>query len=260
MENLSFVEAVERLAERYHVPLEYEDGGRPDTTGRDKEKRLFALLDKAAVFYERYLWEAAAAAPARAYLEERGLRAEVCARRSGSGLPPDEWRGLQRRAAKEGFSDAELDAAGLLVRQPGKTYDRFRGRLMFPLVDHRGRVVGFGGRTLSDENPKYLNSPEGPSTRRASLLYGLYQGRRASWRATSSWSWRATRTSWRWPRPASSNVVASMGTSLTDGQIGLMMRFTSNVTFMFDADRAGRRGHAALGRARCAGMVFVPEW
>ena len=95
------------------------------------------------------------------------------------GLSPDEWRGLHRRATKEGFTDRELEDAGLLVRQTGKTYDRFRGRLMFPLVDHRGRVVGFGGRTLKDETPKYLNSPEGPLYQKGHLLYGLYQARRA---------------------------------------------------------------------------------
>jgi DNA primase len=87
-------------------------------------------------------------------------------------LAPDEWRGLHRRATKEGFSDRELEEAGLLVRQTGKTYDRFRGRLMFPLVDHRGRVVGFGGRTLKDENPKYLNSRRVLSTRKATSCTG----------------------------------------------------------------------------------------
>lgn len=263
VENLSFVEAVESLAERYHVTLEYEDGGRPDTTGRDKEKRLFALLDKAAVFYERYLWEAAAAAAARAYLEERGLHADV-AREFRVGLAPHGWRGLQRRAAKEGFTDAELDAAGLLVRQPGKAYDRFRGRLMFPLVDHRGRVVGFGGRTLSDETPKYVNSPEGSLYQKGRLLYGLYQGRKSIVAEDELLVVEGYTDVLALAQAGVRNVVASMGTSLTDGQIALMKRFTQHVTFMFDGDRAGveailRSGELVRAQGLRPRVVTLPE-
>jgi DNA primase len=263
MENLSFTEAIEQLAERYGIKLEYEETGGPDTGKRDRDARLLQLLDKAATFYQRYLWESESGQGAREYLEKRGLAPEVCGT-FRVGLSPDEWRGLHRRATKEGFSDRELEEAGLLVRQTGKTYDRFRGRLMFPLVDHRGRVVGFGGRTLKDENPKYLNSPEGPLYQKSHLLYGLYQARRAIAEADEVVVVEGYTDVLGMAQAGVKNVVASMGTSLTDGQIGLMMRFTSNITFMFDADRAGteamlRSGELARGHALRPRVAVLPS-
>ncbi|HEY5528602.1 MAG TPA: DNA primase, partial [Thermoleophilia bacterium] len=238
MENLSFSEAVEQLGERFGVTLEFEEGGKVDSGRRDRDARLLLALEKAATFYQRFLWETESGGPAREYLEARGLRREVCDT-FRVGLAPDEWRGLHRRAVKEGFTDRELDEAGLLVCQSGKTYDRFRGRLMFPLIDHRGRVAGFGGRTLKDESPKYLNSPEGPVYRKGQLLYGLFQARRAVADADEVVVVEGYTDVLGLSQAGLSNVVASMGTALTEAQIGLMMRFTNNITFMFDADPAG---------------------
>lgn len=238
MENLTFTEAVEQLAERFGVPIEYERDGTADPGKKDREGRLLEVLEKAATFYQRYLWETQVGQAAREYLAARGLERKVCDH-FRVGLSPDEWRGLHRRAAKEGFSDRELDDAGLLIRQAGKMYDRFRGRLMFPLVDHRGRVVGFGGRTLKDESPKYLNSAEGPVYRKGQLLYGLYQARRAIADSDEVIVVEGYTDVLGLVQAGVANVVASMGTALTDAQIGLMTRFTSNITFMFDADRAG---------------------
>jgi DNA primase len=262
MENLSFAEVIEQLGERYGVPVEYEEGAGLDPGRKDRDARLLQLVDKAAMFYQRYLWESQSGQAAREYLERRGLGREVCGV-FRVGLSPDEWRGLHRRAAKEGFSDRELEDAGLLVRQAGKTYDRFRGRLMFPLVDHRGRVVGFGGRTLKDENPKYLNSPEGPLYQKGHLLYGLFQARRAIANADEVVVVEGYTDVLGLAQAGCDNVVASMGTSLTDAQIGLMMRFTSNVTFMFDADRAGtdamlRSGELARGHSLRPRVAVLP--
>ena len=262
MENLSFTEVIEQLSDRYGIALEYEDAGGPDTGRRDREARLFQLLDKAAKFFELLLWESPSGQGARDYLEKRGLGREVCDV-FRVGLSPDAWRGLHQRATQQGFSERELEEAGLLVRQTGKTYDRFRGRLMFPLVDHRGRVVGFGGRTLKDENPKYLNSPEGPLYQKGHLLYGLYQARRAIADADEVVVVEGYTDVLGLAQGGVKNVVASMGTSLTDGQIGLMMRFTSNVTFMFDADRAGteamlRSGELARGHSLRPRVAVLP--
>jgi DNA primase len=238
MENLSFSEAVEQLGERFGVTLEFEEGAKADSGRRDRDTRLLLALEKAATFYQRYLWETEGGRTARDYLETRGLGREVCDR-FRVGLSPDEWRGLHRRAVKEGFTDRELEEAGLLISQSGKTYDRFRGRLMFPLVDHRGRVVGFGGRTLKDESPKYLNSPEGPVYQKGHLLYGLFQARRAIAEADEVAVVEGYTDILGLSQVGLANAVASMGTALTDAQIGLMTRFTNNVTFMFDADPAG---------------------
>lgn len=251
VENLSFSEAIEQLAERFGVQVEYEDGARPDPERKDREARLLLVLEKTAMFYQRYLWESNAGHAAREYLERRGLGREICLV-FRVGYSPPEWRGLHSRAAKEGFTDRELEDAGLLVRQTGKTYDRFRGRLMFPLVDHRGRVVGFGGRTLTNETPKYVNSPEGPLYQKGHLLYGLYQARKAIADADEVVVVEGYTDVIALAQVGAGNAVASMGTALTDAQLALMMRFTSNVTFMFDADRAGteamlRSGELARG-------------
>lgn len=262
VENLSFAEAIEQLGERFGVQVEYEDGAGPDPQRRDREARLLLLLEKAAMFYQRFLWESNSGRMAREYLEKRGLEREICTA-FRVGFSPPEWRGLHGRAAKEGFTDRELEEAGLLVRQTGKTYDRFRGRLMFPLVDHRGRVVGFGGRTLTDETPKYVNSPEGPLYQKGHLLYGLYQARKAIADADEVVVVEGYTDVLALAQAGVGNVVASMGTALTDAQIGLMMRFTGNVTFMFDADRAGteamlRSGELARGRGLHPMIALLP--
>ena len=262
IENLSFSEAIEQLGERFGVPIEYEDGAGPDPERKDREARLLLALEKAAMFYQRFLWESTPGRAAREYLEKRGLAREICLA-FRVGYSPPEWRGLYSRAAKEGFTDRELEEAGLLVRQTGKTYDRFRGRLMFPLVDHRGRVLGFGGRTLTDETPKYVNSPEGPLYQKGRLLYGLYQARKAIADADEVIVVEGYTDVLAMVQARVGNAVASMGTALTDAQIGLMMRFTGNVTFMFDADRAGteamlRSGELARGHALRPMMAVLP--
>jgi DNA primase len=262
VENLSFAEAVEQLGERFGVPVEFEEGGGGDPARKDKEARLLLVLEKAAAFYERFLWETESGRIAREYLEARGLREEVC-KAFRVGFSPDEWRGIHRRAGKEGFTEREMEEAGLLIRQPGKVYDRFRGRLMFPLIDHRGRVLGFGGRTLKDETPKYLNSPEGPLYQKGRLLYGLYQARRAIADRDEVVVVEGYTDVLGLVQAGVVNVVASMGTALTDAQVGLMMRFTTNITFMFDADRAGteamlRSGELARKRGLRPMMAVLP--
>ena len=199
--------------------------------------------------------------PARTSKDE-AWRAEIC-REYRVGLAPEDWRGLHRRAAKEGFTDREMEEAGLLVRRPERVYDRFRGRLMFPLVDHRGRVVGFGGRTLTDENPKYLNSPEGPLYRKGRLLYGLFQARRAISDADEVLVVEGYTDVLAMAQTGVRNVVASMGTALTERQVQLMTRFTPHLVFMFDADRAGaeaalRSGELTRGMGLRPQVVVLP--
>lgn len=261
VENLSFAEALEHLGERYSVALEYEAGGR-DEPARERERRLLELLERAAVFYQRYLRESREGERARRYLAGRGLEQPVW-EEFRVGLAPPGWRGLYGRAVKEGFSERELEAAGLIVRQPGKVYDRFRGRLMFPLEDHRGRVVGFGGRTLADETPKYLNSPEGPLYRKGQLLYGLHRARRPIAEAAEVLIVEGYTDVLALVQVGVRNVVASMGTALTAGQLGLLKRLTPNVTFMFDADRAGvgavmRSGDLAMEQDLRPRAVVLP--
>lgn len=262
IENLSFVEAAEQLAQRFGVVLEYDQSAGAAERDRGGEKRILDLLEKTTTFYQRFLWESKEGLGAQKYLESRGLRREVC-ETFRVGLAPAGWRGLHSKARTQGFTERELEAAGLMIRQPGKIYDRFRGRLMFPLADHRGRVVGFGGRSLGDESPKYLNSPEGPVYRKGRLLYGLFQARRAIAEVDEVLVVEGYTDVLGLHQAGAHNVVASMGTALTDGQLDLVGRFTHNVTFMFDADRAGseaavRSGDLARRHALHPLVVMLP--
>jgi DNA primase len=262
IENLSFSEAVEHLSQRYNIPLEFEEESGGKAVRSDHHSRLVQVLEKAAKFYERYLWETKRGQAARDYLQERGLTEDGC-RAFRVGLAPGEWQGLYRRAGKEGFTAQELEDAGLLVCRKDRAYDRFRGRLMFPLIDQRGRVLGFGGRALRDESPKYLNSPEGPLYQKGRLLYGLYQARRAIADRDEVVVVEGYTDVIGLVQAGVYNVVASMGTALTDAQVGLIMRFTKNITFMFDADRAGmeavlRSGRLARNRALRPMVALLP--
>src|SRR5437764_2081964 len=154
-EGVDFVGAIEWLAQRFNVPLEYEQASPEQDARRRRRDRLHAVLDAAASFYERYLWESQAGADARAYLESRGLGEDVC-REYRLGLAA---RGatLARKAAERGFTQQELTGAGLVNRRGN---DYFQGRLLFPIADARGRAVGFQARKLREDDPlqaKYVN-------------------------------------------------------------------------------------------------------
>src|SRR5256714_14198239 len=176
-EQLDFAGAVEWLADRFNVQLEYEETSPEQDARRRRRERLFELLDAAASFYERYLWDSQAGSLARDYLAGRGLREEVCrAYRLGLALGGTT---LARKARERGFTREELAAAGLVNRRGN---DYFSGRLLFPLADARGRVLGFQARKLREDDPqraKYVNSPEGELFRKGDLLYGLDRARAA---------------------------------------------------------------------------------
>jgi DNA primase len=176
-DRLGFPEAVRALAERTGVVLAASREAEPEAAGKlEALRRVMAL---AAEFYSRSLWEAGGA-KAREYLDTRGVDSEV-ARRFGLGYAPASWDALLSRMKAEGVGDDLLVQAGLVLpRQTGGGfYDRFRGRLLFPIRDTQGRVVAFGGRALAGEEPKYLNSPETPLYVKGQILYALDVARAA---------------------------------------------------------------------------------
>ena len=160
------------------MPVEYEDGAGPDAGRKEREARLLQVLEKAATFYQRFLWESESGQAAREYLEKRGLDEESLPGLQ-VGYSPAEWRGLHDGRPRRGSPTGSSKKPVCWCARRARPTIAFADRLMFPLVDHRGRVVGFGGRTLTDETPKYLNSPEGPLYQKGRLLYGLYQARKA---------------------------------------------------------------------------------
>jgi DNA primase len=235
-EQLDFAEAVEWLAERFRVTLEYEEVSPRLEESRRRRDRLHALLDQAASFYERHLWETAAGAPVRAYLEERGLHEPVC-REFRLGLSPG--AGLAAKARQKGFTPAELRAAGL-TNARGNDY--FPQRLMFPLADARGRIVGFQARKLREDDPlrgKYVNSPEGELFHKSAVLYGLNLARAVIAKQERAAVVEGNTDVIALRQAGFEPVVASMGTALTEQQLKELQRLTRRLYLCFDADAAG---------------------
>ena len=235
-ENLDFAGAVEWLAERFRVTLEYEETSPQQEESRKRRDRLHAVLDQAASFYERYLWEAAAGVPVRAYLESRGLGEAVC-REFRLGLSPG--TGLAQKAREKGFTADELRGAGL-TNARGNDY--FPQRLMFPLADARGRVVGFQARKLHDDDPlrgKYVNSPEGELFHKSAILYGLDLARTAIAKQERAVVVEGNTDVIALRQAGFEPVVASMGTALTERQLKELQRLTRRLYLCFDSDAAG---------------------
>jgi DNA primase len=236
-ESLDFVGAIEWLAERFRVPLEYEDASPEADAKRHRRQRLYALLDQAAVFYERVLWETPAGEPVREYLASRGLGEEVC-REFRLGLSPAGAK-LSKGAAEKGFTREELAAAGLLSRRGG---DYFERRLMFPLTDARGRIVGFQARKLHENDPlrgKYVNSPESELFRKSNVLYGFNLARPAISKEDRALVVEGNTDVIALRQAGILPVVASMGTALTEAQLKELGRLTRRLFLCFDSDAAG---------------------
>jgi DNA primase len=235
-EQLDFAEAVEWLAERFRVTLEYEETSPQFEESRKRRDRLYAVLTQATSFYERHLWESAAGEPVRAYLESRGLGEAVC-REFRLGLSPG--MGLAQKAQEKGFTRDELRRAGL-TNARGNDY--FPQRLMFPLADARSRIVGFQARKLLEDDPlrgKYVNSPEGELFHKSAVLYGLNLARPAIAKQERAVVVEGNTDVIALRQAGLEPVVASMGTALTEQQLKELQRLTRRLYLCFDADAAG---------------------
>ena len=252
-EQLDFAQAVEWLAERFRVTLEYEESSPEQDAARGRRDRLLSLLEQATSFYERYLWESPRGEAARAYLAGRDLGKEVC-REYRLGLAPG-GATLARKAREKGFTAAELAAAGLINRRGN---DYFNGRLLFPLADARGRVRGFQARKLRDDDPlraKYVNSPEGELFRKGDLLYGLDRARSAIAKQERAIVVEGNTDVLALRQYGLESVVASMGTALTERQLKELSRLTHKAWLCFDGDAAGEAA-TLRGMERAAAQGF----
>jgi DNA primase len=237
-ENLDFVDSIEFLARRFGVELEYEDASPEQDAKRRRGERLKALLERAAEFYARVLWDSEAGAAAREYLASRGLGEDVC-REFRLGYAPGAGR-LAARALQEGYTQEELLAVGLANRGGN---DYFQRRIVFPLADARGRVRGFQARKLHDDDrlqAKYVNSPEGELFHKGDLLYGLDSARQAITRAERAVVVEGNTDVLALRQAGFAPVVASMGTALTEAQLRELARLTKRLFLCFDADAAGQ--------------------
>ncbi|WP_311790212.1 MULTISPECIES: DNA primase [Pantoea] len=238
-DRLEFVESIEELATQHGLEVPYEAGSGPSQMERHQRQSLYQLMENLNGFYQQSLTQSHAQA-ARDYLSNRGLSTEVI-EHFAIGFAPAGWDNVLKRFGSNKDDRESLMEAGMLVsNDKGRTYDRFRERVMFPIRDKRGRVIGFGGRVLGNDTPKYLNSPETPIFHKGRQLYGLYEAQKNH------------------PQPARLLVVegymdvvalaqfgidyavASLGTSTTAEHIQLLFRSTDTVICCYDGDRAGR--------------------
>jgi len=234
-----FYEAIEGLAERFGIPLSYEEEAPGRAAEREARERRLQLLERAAEFYARYLWHGAEAEPARRHLLGRGFEEELI-RRFRIGYAPSGGAALAGRAIAEGFSREQLVDAGLARLRGGRAADFFVSRIMFPIADAQGRVQGFGGRTLDPrERAKYVNSPEGDHFRKRTLLFGLAEARAAAARSGHMVVAEGYTDVLGLVASGVEAAVACMGTSLTTAQLRLIGRWAPEVRLCFDADSAG---------------------
>jgi DNA primase len=234
-EKVEFPEAVEMLANRWGVELPRSRG-----KSEDARDRLLRMNQAASRFFETLLADEEAGAECRAYLEKRGISNEIAGRLQ-LGYAPAAWEALRSHLQSKGYKPDELLRGGLVLdRKSGRgQYDRFRGRLMFPIRDVSGRPVAFGGRALGDEEPKYINSPETPAYIKGNHLYGLDLGREAIRREGFAVVVEGYLDLVALLQAGFDNAVASLGTAFTPTQARLLARHTNRVVFSYDGDAAG---------------------
>jgi DNA primase len=241
-EGVDFKGALELLADRFGVELQREEEDPKAAELRRRRERLLELLGRTAAYYERCLWESKEARHAREYLEARGLGEEIL-REFRVGYSPSAWDRVLLASRRGGFSEQELYATGLAQRskENGRPYDRFRGRIMFPLADVRGRVLGFGARAMRDEQkPKYLNTSDNDIYHKGLHLYGGDLARAHAARAGQAILCEGYTDVIALHQAGLRNTVGSMGTALTGEQVGELARMAQTVLLALDADSAGQ--------------------
>jgi DNA primase len=241
-EGVDFKGALELLAERYGVELQREEEDPREAERRKRRERLLELLNRTAAYYERYLWESEEAARAREYLLGRGL-AEEALRQFRVGYAPSAWDRVLLASRRGGFSERELYETGLAQRskENGRPYDRFRSRIMFPLADIRGRVLGFGARAMrDDQRPKYLNTSDNDIYHKGLQLYGADLARAHATKAGEVIVCEGYTDVIALHQAGIRNAVGLMGTALTAEQVGELARMAQTVLLALDADSAGQ--------------------
>jgi DNA primase len=241
-EGVDFKGALELLAERYGVELQREEEDPREAERRRRRERLLELLDRTTSYYERYLWESDEAARAREYLSGRGLGEEIL-RGFRVGYAPSAWDRVLTMSRRGGFSEQELYATGLAQRskENGRPYDRFRSRIMFPLTDIRGKVLGFGARAMREEQrPKYLNTSDNDVYHKGSYLYGAHLARAYAAKAGQVIVCEGYTDAIALHQVGMRHAVSLMGTALTGDQVDELARMAQTVLLALDADSAGQ--------------------
>ncbi len=242
-EHYTYPEALKWLAAKYNIEIQEEEQTEEEKQRQTERDGLYHVSDFAQKYFADLLYnDEMGRAVGLSYFHGRGLSDEVI-KRFGLGFCLDEWSNFTDHALKNGYSLQVLEKTGLTIvkEDTGKQYDRFRGRVMFPIYSVSGRVLGFSGRVLTSEKQaaKYVNSPDSDIYNKSRVLYGLYQARTAIAKADKCYLVEGNVDVISMHQSGVENTVASCGTSLTTEQIRLIKRYTSNVTVLYDGDKAG---------------------
>lgn len=242
LEKFSYPEAIRYLANKYSIEIAEVERSPAQMAAQDKRESLYVLSQWAGKFFREQLWDTEVGRSiGLSYFKERGYREDVI-KKFDLGYSPDQWTALVDAAKRDGFQEAYLSEIGLAIERDDKSlYDRFRGRVIFPIHNLTGRIIGFGGRTLKTEKsvPKYVNSPESEIYHKSDVLYGLNHAKKAVMDADLCYLVEGYADVIAMHQAGVENVVSSSGTSLTTGQIKLISRFTKNVVILYDGDAAG---------------------
>ena len=266
-ERLDFREAVEGLAQSVGLEIPQDDPRSSSEPIRDQNKVLYEALERASKFYEHALRQHAERHKVVNYLKGRGLTGEI-ARDFRIGFAPAGWDNLMQANGTDEPAKDVLMRSGMLVKNDGgRTYDRFRERVMFPIQDQRGRVIAFGGRVLGDDKPKYLNSPETPVFQKSRELYGLWQARKHPRRLERIVVVEGYMDVIALAQHGIHYAVATLGTSTSETHLERLFRLVPEVVFCFDGDDAGRKAAfrgleatlPAMQDGRQAKFLFLPE-
>jgi len=241
-EKYSYPEALKFLANKYNIEVEETELSPQDAETQSAKESLYIVSQYASSFFVKQLWDTEEGRGiGLSYFKERGFREDIL-KKFEVGYSPDVWDALTQSATGQGHKLEFLESTGLSIKNDnGKIYDRFRGRVMFPIHNFTGRIIGFGGRTLkTDKNvPKYVNSPESEIYHKSNVLYGLFHAKKAIRDLDNCYLAEGYADVLSVHQAGIENVVASSGTSLTVEQIKLIGRFTQNITILFDGDAAG---------------------
>jgi DNA primase len=240
-QNISFGEALESLAERYHIHLPREEQSPAQKESKKESEQLHDVLELAGKFFYSQLHHGPAGELARRYLDQRGLPSRVVEEQT-MGYAPNRWDGLLLHLKQAGLDPQLAVKAGLLVPASGeRLYDRFRHRLIFPITNDRGKIVAFGGRSLDGSEPKYLNSPETPLYHKGRMLYNLARAREACRQTRQVVLVEGYMDLLAFHCRGFYRVAATLGTALTPQQVRLLARLADEVVLLYDADEAGQR-------------------
>ena len=242
-EHFTYPEAIKYLAKKYNIEVEETEQSNEDKIQADARESMYLVSEFASSYFKNILLKTdKGQAIGKGYFKERGFT-DMTIETFGLGYSLDEWQAFTDEALKKGYAIEYLEKTGLTIVKEEKRFDRFKGRVMFPIQSMSGRVLGFGGRILTSDKKaaKYLNSPESDIYQKSKILYGLYHAKQSIAKLDNCYLVEGYTDVIQFHQTGIKNVVSSSGTALTSDQIRLINRLTKNITVLFDGDEAGIR-------------------